>query len=335
MTDVPTEGPAFEAMMREIDAKLKAEGVEIPSRPISAVGEVSIRYGDIPIPLGDGAIKMPPELERHRPLAAAIRKWYDDTYGDRIKIDMSAGRIVLLLEGDLYTLRIPRFFGSVNFIVVREWLPKVPIGRGPATCNVVQLVDDMTPAMAKTLSDEALLAIWSAFEIGLPACYTLESTQSELMAIARSDVKVAVSNLMDRSDHFGASKWASLQSAEKVLKAAILLRGRSLQVRARTEAAVRSTCRARRRLRPCPAHRRHPVHAEDPLRRGALHARTGAGSASSLAGTGQPAARRRRRLRARTGRMKVPAGSAVFGVGGRSVQVAVADRSNERAAVFK
>jgi hypothetical protein len=225
MTDVPTEGPAFEAMMREIDAKLKAEGVEIPSRPISAVGEVSMRYGDIPIPLGDGAIKLPPELERHRPLAAAIRNWYDDTYGDRIKIDMSAGRIVLLLEGDLYTLQIPRFFGSVNFMAVREWRPKVPIGRGPATCNVVQLVDDMTPGMAKTLSDEALLAIWSAFEIGLPACYTIESTQSELMAIARSDVKVAVSNLMDRNDHFGASKWASLQSAEKVLKAAILLRG--------------------------------------------------------------------------------------------------------------
>ena len=225
MTDVPLNGPAFEAMMREIDAKLKAEGVDIPSRPISAVGEVSIRHGDIPIPLGDGNVRMPPELERYRPLAAAIRKWYDDTYGDRIKIDMSAGRIVLLIEGDLYALRIPRFFGSVNFTAVREWLPKAPIGRGPATCNVVQLVDDMTSGMARSLSDEALLAIWSAFEIGLPACYTMESTQSELMAIARGDLKVAVSNLMDRRDQFGASKWASLQSAEKVLKAAILLKG--------------------------------------------------------------------------------------------------------------
>lgn len=211
--------------MREIDTKLKAEGLDIPSRPISAVGEVSIRHGNIPIALGDGIVRLTPELERYRPLAAAIRKWYDDTYGNRIKIDMSAGRIVLLLEGDLYALQIPRFFGSVNFTAVREWLPMAPIGRGPAICNVVQLMDDMTPGMAATLSDEALLAIWSAFEIGLPACYTLESTQSKLMAIASSDVKVAVSNLMDRRDHFGASKWASLQSAEKVLKAAILLKG--------------------------------------------------------------------------------------------------------------
>ncbi|WP_145203690.1 HEPN domain-containing protein [Sphingobium sp. B2] len=227
MTDVPTEGPAFEAMMRGIDAKLKAEGVGIPSRPISAVGEVSIRYGDIPIPLGDGIVRGPPELERYRPLARAIRKWYDDTYGNRIKIDMSVGKIVLLLEGDLYALRIPQFFGSVNFTAQREWIQKAQIGPGPgpATTNVVQLVDGMTPGMAKSLSDEALLAIWSAFEIGLPACYTLVSTQSELVAIARNDVKMAVSNLMERHDHFGASKWASLQSAEKVLKAAIALKG--------------------------------------------------------------------------------------------------------------
>jgi hypothetical protein len=32
--------------------------------------------------------------------------------------------------------------------------------------------------------------------------------------------------------------------------------------------------------------------------------------------------------------MKIRSGSAAFGVGGRSVQVAVADRSHERAAVF-
>ena len=142
--------------MREIDAKLKADGQDIPSRPISAVGEVSVRYGNIPIPLGDSALRMPPELERNRPLAVAIRQWYDETYGDRIKVDMSAGRIVLLLEGDLYALRIPRFFGSVNFTAVREWLPKTPIGRGPATCNVVQLVDDMTEGKARRLSDEAV-----------------------------------------------------------------------------------------------------------------------------------------------------------------------------------
>jgi len=211
--------------MSGIDAELKAKGVDIPSRPISAVGEVSIRYGNIPIPLGEGAVRGPPEIERYRPLARAIRNWYYETYGDRIKIDMAVGKIVLLLEGDLYALRIPQFVGSVNFIAEREWIQKAPIGRGSATTNVVQLVDGMTPGLAQRLSDEALLEIGSSFEIGLRAFYTLMSTQNELMAIARNDIKMAVSNLMERHDHFGASKWASLQSAEKVLKAAIALKG--------------------------------------------------------------------------------------------------------------
>ncbi|MDG5748549.1 HEPN domain-containing protein [Qipengyuania sp. XHP0207] len=42
---------------------------------------------------------------------------------------------------------------------------------------------------------------------------------------ARGDVKVAVSNLMDRGGRYGESKWASLQAGEKVLKAAISLSG--------------------------------------------------------------------------------------------------------------
>ena len=45
------------------------------------------------------------------------------------------------------------------------------------------------------------------------------------MYSARGDVDVAVRSLMERGDRFGASKWASLQASEKVLKAAIELEG--------------------------------------------------------------------------------------------------------------
>jgi HEPN domain-containing protein len=45
------------------------------------------------------------------------------------------------------------------------------------------------------------------------------------MRIAKGDVATAISNLMARPGRFGESKWASLQAAEKVLKAAIELAG--------------------------------------------------------------------------------------------------------------
>jgi hypothetical protein len=66
------------------------------------------------------------------------------------------------------------------------------------------------------------------FPIGLAAAYHLEAgIKHPLIAIAISDTKTAVGKLMDRDEHWGDSKWASLQAAEKCLKAAIDIRGGS------------------------------------------------------------------------------------------------------------
>lgn len=216
----PACGPQFEAMMTQIDFKLTSDGVDIPTRPIMAVREVSITYS-ISMPLGGEAARLPPELRENAPLSEAINQWYKDNYGDRLKEDPCPGRMAILLDGDLYVLRVPRIFGSVNFVLTRQWLPNPGIGRGPATCNITQLVDGMTAAKAGRLSNVALDTIGAAFEIAVPAAFTLESTDHSLMFIARGDVEAAVNSLMTRDGRFGESKWASLQAAEKVLKAAI------------------------------------------------------------------------------------------------------------------
>lgn len=224
MTDIPIQGPAFEAVMSEIDAKLVANGVDVTNRPIAAVGEVSLLH-DITIPMGGSATWLPPEMKRYAPLGQAIKRWYDEAYGDKLKVDMCPGRVVVPIDGDLYVLKIPRIMGSVNFIMSRGFIEPPGISRGPATCNILQLVEDLTQAKANSLSDEALENIDAAFKTGLPAAYTLEATDHELMYQARGDVAVAVAALMDRSERYGASKWASLQAAEKTLKAAITLKG--------------------------------------------------------------------------------------------------------------
>lgn len=216
----PARGPQFEAMMAQIDFKLTNEGVDIPTRPMLAVREVSMTY-NLSMPLGGDTARLPPELRENAALSEAINQWYKENYGDRLKEDPCPGRMVILLDGDLYVLRVPRIFGSVNFILTRQWLPNPGIGRGPATCNITQLVDGMTAAKAGRLSDLALETIGAAFEIAVPAAFTLESTGHDLMFIARGDVEAAVNCLMARGGRFGESKWASLQAAEKVLKAAI------------------------------------------------------------------------------------------------------------------
>jgi len=216
----PERGPKFEAMMAQIDFKLSSEGVDIPTRPMLAVREVSMT-SNLCMPLGGDTARLPPELRENAALNEAINQWYKDNYSDRLKEDPCPGRMVILLDGDLYVLRVPRIFGSVNFVLTRQWLPNPGVGRGPATCNITQLVDGMTAAKAGRLSNLALNTIGAAFEIAVPAAFTLESTGHGLMFIARGDVEAAVSGLMARGGRYGESKWASLQAAEKMLKAAI------------------------------------------------------------------------------------------------------------------
>jgi hypothetical protein len=229
LTGVPNSGPAFEALMAQVDAKLAAEGVDIPGRPLLAAREVSVKFG-LEMPLAGNFDNLPPSLRKNLNLSHAIKKWYDDAYGDRLKEDPCPGRTAFLLETDAYVMRIPRIFGQVQFVVKREFLHNRGISRGPVICNIVQLIDGVTPAKAGRLSDSALQAAADAFERALPALYILESTDHELLHIARGDVAVAVSNLMDRGERYGESKWASLQAAEKVIKAALALQGEKYQL---------------------------------------------------------------------------------------------------------
>lgn len=221
---VPSSGPLFEAMMRDVDAKLASDGVAIESRPILAVREVSMLH-KIPIPFASEEHRLPPEIKPYAPLSAAISLWYESNYGDRLKIDMKPGRTVVQLDRDLYILDLPRVLGSVEFCLTREFLPNPTLGRAPIVCNVVQLIKHMTPSRAARLTDSDLKMIDASFKSAMWAVYTLEATPHQLLRSARNDIATAVTALMDRPDRAGESKWASLQAAEKTLKAAIALHG--------------------------------------------------------------------------------------------------------------
>jgi HEPN domain-containing protein len=209
-------------MIQEVDKTLIAEGKPIESRPILAASAVSTKFG-VPIPLSSEHLT--PDLKPYAPLGQAIHAWYKRTYATRLNIDMTVGRTIVDLDGDLYVLVIPRIFGGARFGISRTFIPKTGIQRGPVLCNIIQLVEEMTPAKAALLTDEALAALNIAFERGFSASYTLENTGHELVGFARGDVVIAVNALMERHGRYGASKWASLQAAEKLLKAATALEG--------------------------------------------------------------------------------------------------------------
>lgn len=228
MSDVviPESGPDFEAMMREIDSAFARDGLAIQNRSIHAVMAVGKRF-KVSMPLVALPPGAPHELQQFAQLSRNIHDWYTAAYGDRTKTDFSPGKTVLIIEGDLYRLSLPRIYGSVRFIAVRKFSERKTFTRGPAICNVLQLVESLTPAKAASLSDELIKEIFEKFVLASEAHYLLEAIRHhKLIQIARGDIQTAVTSLMDGA-RSGESKWASLQAAEKILKATIELRGKN------------------------------------------------------------------------------------------------------------
>ncbi|MGV1901565.1 HEPN domain-containing protein [Agrobacterium sp. 22-3674b3] len=226
MIEVPESGEGFEELMRGIDAECIQEGIAIPGRSLHAIMKVGTRY-KISIPITNLIPGARPDLARYAPLSQNIRDWYKSRYGDRLKTSFSPGNIATSIEGDLYEMRLPLVMGQAQFILSRRFVERPEVAsKGPAICNILQLITDLTEGRAATLNDDTLRELGDDFQRGFIAHDILQTNSDhELIEIARGDIETAVRNMLDRGQRYGESKWASLQAAEKVLKAAITLAG--------------------------------------------------------------------------------------------------------------
>jgi hypothetical protein len=92
----------FDAVMTEIDEKLRQKSDRIPGREILAFAEY--------------AAKFKVTFAHNHPTAVRIFKWFEDMYGDRLKMDWDFGRSVVLVKGDLCKIRGIRFYGSLPLV---------------------------------------------------------------------------------------------------------------------------------------------------------------------------------------------------------------------------
>lgn len=227
---LPPEGGAeFERLMLEIDELLAAGGAKIQGRAWRAVTIVSRRYG-VPIPVAMGRRPGPPDLERWADLSEKIHDWFSQTYGEKMNIDPSPGRVAVEIRSDLFAITLPRVWGSFRPLLSRQSLELPKIGNNaPISINLIQTIEDLTPAKAGRLTDDDLRRISEAFFEGMEAYTTLESNlETALIQLAQGDLRTAVEKLFDSGDRWGESKWASLQAAEKSLKAALSNEGTSI-----------------------------------------------------------------------------------------------------------
>lgn len=218
----------FSSLMEGIDRELASEGVKITARPFMAGLRITKRYD---IVLNACPPRRAPMAGSFEPLEISIRvhDWVEKRYGQKLNIPFHIGQVVMPLRGDLYIIKCPTTYGTVQFVCDPHSFGQAreTIGtNAPPICNIVDLVADLTPDFAGSLTAEEVVKIGVTFVNGMGAYSALRVVNDvEYVSESVGDFDAAVFHLMEHRPQAGLSKWATLQAVEKLIKAYIAQKG--------------------------------------------------------------------------------------------------------------
>src|SRR5215212_3445168 len=184
LLDIETASPSFLAYMEEVDRRLRDARTAIPSRPLLAFRELA--KDGLTLPIGG------PNDHTKR-----VHEWFERRYGDRLLMDFSIGKAVVLIRGDPYVMRLPLIFGTWNGIV-----------------DITKTYVGMTKELFSDLAERDRAEMVTAFGWFLERFQNL----SNLPPLITANIDTAILQMTAQAPHYGESKWASLQAAEKTLK---------------------------------------------------------------------------------------------------------------------
>ena len=129
------------------------------------------------------------------------------------------------LRGDVWTFRFRKIYGKVELFCSstdQSCLPNPP-GNEIPRFNILDAIEHLPQNMRASLTPHEVEELGYLFLQGYAALTRMEvSSGLSFVREAMSDHDAAV-QFLTASQHFGQSKWASLQATEKILKAYIAL----------------------------------------------------------------------------------------------------------------
>lgn len=211
----------IEAEIERIDGALKAAGIPPHQRPIRAVVEFGKKF-KLSMPIAGGESGASGEVGKNWIFSQRIYDWYRDVYGERSKVDPSEhSRIAVLVDGDLWEVRIPLFFGTA-FIVPSRVLGtnEDRIGRRPLPINPLEAMVGITQQRASRFSDADVEECVKQYLIGFDVRSAFDRClqRSSYFAESRNDLLTSVVHLTNRSPSYGQARWSTLQFVEKFCK---------------------------------------------------------------------------------------------------------------------
>ncbi len=222
-SDFPENEKEFNKLMIEIDNSLKEKNIPIFSRSIHSMREIAMKF-KISITFGAKQGEANLGVYNEDNLSEHINNWYQSKYGNRLKVQMGVGTGVLLIRNDPWRIIYPLIFGTVSFVCDTNLdkykdAPSITSDGTIPVLNILNLIEDMSTDYAKLLSESDLKIIVHHFISGLDSLSSLNGIKSKpFIKEARIDLENAVNNILSKQAHYGQSKWASLQFAEKLIK---------------------------------------------------------------------------------------------------------------------
>lgn len=212
--------------MVAIDSALDTEGLRPFQRPIHVGRKFweAFRW--------EGQV-LPPKLLADRPgfdgdiLMAKAHRWYEETYGDRLKSDWAFGYAPVRIGNAIWRVRAPVTYGQVRLFIDRSLKSQgTHLGSRSteASLNVLCEVDGLPQGLVDRLTDRALqehLEFHVFMHENLQ--WREELPQTELLTLARADYDESTAAVLGY--RFAQARWASQQAVEKTLKGLLSIAG--------------------------------------------------------------------------------------------------------------
>lgn len=220
----------FKIYLEKIDAGMRRDNVPIVARQLQALSRISGEYGDMEFNISKAMKLNEGDIVGYEgdALTRRIIIWFEELYGDRLKVSFRAGKSVALVRGDPYLMNIPIALGNVKFTYDAETLGQSGQREkyGQTIVNVFDCLSDITEATVARVSRSEGFRLANELRANT---YRFQKATAigkyENVFDVRTDLDSAAQHMVTNHSGFGISRWHSLQAAEKALKSVLSCQG--------------------------------------------------------------------------------------------------------------
>lgn len=214
----------FERLIEEIDREISNTDLLFHQRPLHAFSKLTTKIDPKGIfPFTKSEAYNPNDFS-NQAIYDQVHRWYEEQYGDRIKIHMGPGSYVLIIKNEPWKVELPLCFGRNDFTVDSDLSKKKRYiidkeGKKIPSVNILCHVENMTYKIASSLSDHERESILQDYIFALNTVQHLRDLKdAPYMEQAMNDYDMAINNIFYKYPDYNNAKWSSLQFAEKSLK---------------------------------------------------------------------------------------------------------------------